>query len=478
MDGACVYELKDCDDGNPCTDDSCSGGNCVHEWNCPPPPDPCQERQCVDGACEHGPKDCDDGNPCTDDSCDGGTWVHLDRCDDDNECTKDLCVGGECAWEWTCDDDDPCTIDECVERACVHTPKDCDDGDECTDDECVGGECVNTPKDCDDGDPCTTDGCNSATGECTHETPDGDGDGVADDCDNCPEEANPDQADCDEDGKGDACDITTVTLSTCSPYIAPNSSFPHPGGDVFQGYAAIKAEWDPPANAGPLFVRAVEPENNWNYLPSGTGAIVPNGMPHPIYAPADHQWLYVAFMESASELQPGLVAVKIGAKDNCGKELQDVELVIRVKSAFEFMAGVHRRCDGQMVGNTEAHFRGCYDFIRWKYAAVLATTGGRFEKVIISLDPWVNCWGTPARACTTVGDVVTFGTSTWAEGENVAASIVGHELRHTPCFLSCSECDSYTWEYDHRSGTGINLPRNQAYLDEVISKMQHECNVP
>jgi hypothetical protein len=106
---------------------------------------------------------------------------------------------------------------------------------------------------------------------------------VPDRCDNCPDDYNPDQADCDEDGKGDECDVTTVTLTTCSPYIAANTSFANPGGDVFQGFAAIKAEWDPPESAGPLFVRAVECENNWSYLPSDTGVIVPNGMPDPTY---------------------------------------------------------------------------------------------------------------------------------------------------------------------------------------------------
>ncbi len=358
---------------------------------------------------------------------------------------------------------------------CCRDPVCCGDpccGDPCCVDPC---SCVN----CDDGNPCTEDDCDPEIGECVFPPcEDDDADGVPGCCDNCPSHYNPDQADCDADGKGDVCDTTTVTLSTCSPYIAPNTGFYCPDLDVLQSFAPIKAEWDPPENAGTLFVKSMEAENNWNYLPADMGGVLPSGPPHPIYKPADHQWWYISFIESGSELQPGLVAVKIGARDNCGNELEG-ELKIRVKSVFDFMAGVHRRCDGQMVGNTVAHFTGCYEFIRWKYDGVLSTTGGSFRDFIISLDSWVSCSGTPARACTTpFTHVVTFATSTWAEGENVAASIVGHELRHMACWWSCSECDSYTWEYDHRSGTGIDLPRNQGYLDEVVTKVQQECNWP
>ena len=226
-----------CDDGNDCTADTCDNGTCVHEWLCPPPTDPCEERKCVGGVCQIGPKDCDDGNDCTDDTCDAdtGVCVHANRCDDGNGCTEDvcrngdcayrwncddgngctedLCRGADCAYRWNCDDGDPCTIDECLDGGCVHTAVGCDDGDPCTDDSCdpATGACVNTPKDCDDGDPCTTDWCDPATGECVHShEPDGDGDGVMDDCDNCPDDYNPDQGDSDNDGTGNVCDCAVT----------------------------------------------------------------------------------------------------------------------------------------------------------------------------------------------------------------------------------------------------------------------------
>src|SRR2546425_11935512 len=46
--GGCVHTPRNCDDGDPCTDDSC---------------DP------ITGDCVHAPHNCDDGNACTADSC-------------------------------------------------------------------------------------------------------------------------------------------------------------------------------------------------------------------------------------------------------------------------------------------------------------------------------------------------------------------------------------------------------------------------
>jgi hypothetical protein len=76
--GVCVAGgALDCDDGNPCTNDSCSGEfGCVHvsvrdgtpcgSLDACHAPSRCSGGECVDGA----PVDCDDGNPCTADSCD------------------------------------------------------------------------------------------------------------------------------------------------------------------------------------------------------------------------------------------------------------------------------------------------------------------------------------------------------------------------------------------------------------------------
>ena len=60
----------------------------------------CQEGACVS---QGGETDCDDNNPCTEDSCDleqgcvHTPWEELTGCDDGDPCTVgDLCVDGEC----------------------------------------------------------------------------------------------------------------------------------------------------------------------------------------------------------------------------------------------------------------------------------------------------------------------------------------------------------------------------------------------
>ena len=68
-----------CDDANACTSgDTCSGGRCVG-----------------------GLLRCDDGNPCTDDVCSGNVCVRSNNnapCNDGNACTlNDTCSGGSCA---------------------------------------------------------------------------------------------------------------------------------------------------------------------------------------------------------------------------------------------------------------------------------------------------------------------------------------------------------------------------------------------
>ena len=56
----------------------------------------CQPADC---ACQDA-SDCDDGDPCTVDSCVDGLCVHTPMdCDDNNECTRDFCVDGMCMHE-------------------------------------------------------------------------------------------------------------------------------------------------------------------------------------------------------------------------------------------------------------------------------------------------------------------------------------------------------------------------------------------
>ena len=203
--GECLAGVPaNCNDGNPCTDDSCAPGvGCL--WT--PNTVPCEDGdvctvgdQCEGGECVHGPlTSCDDGNPCTDDACDsavGCAFVpNAAICDDGNICTPtDMCLAGACVGlgSLDCDDGNPCTKDLCLpDGGCDHddVAGPCSDDDPCTlNDTCAAGACVPGPMmDCDDDNPCTDDACD-LTGTC---------------------QSTPNQADCDDGNactEGDYCD--------------------------------------------------------------------------------------------------------------------------------------------------------------------------------------------------------------------------------------------------------------------------------
>lgn len=105
--------------GNPCDDfNACTSGDV-----------------CNQGACMGTPISCDDGNPCTTDSCDpvnGCTFTpNNNACDDGEACTTgDACNQGSCVgYAVDCSDNDPCTIDVCNgDGTCSFIPiDDCDD---------------------------------------------------------------------------------------------------------------------------------------------------------------------------------------------------------------------------------------------------------------------------------------------------------------------------------------------------------------
>ena len=174
----------DCDDGNPCTLDECSAGECVNtptEGDCDDG-DACTLGDlCEEGACKPGPDalDCEDDNVCTEDSCDpvsGCVSVPADGdCDDDDVCTLgDICQEGECQpglEAMDCQDNNLCTEDSChPETGCLNKVledgTECDDLDACTiTDMCVKGECVGGGNlDCNDQNVCTADSCDPFTG--------------------------------------------------------------------------------------------------------------------------------------------------------------------------------------------------------------------------------------------------------------------------------------------------------------------------
>ncbi len=206
--GSCVGSLKDCEDGNVCTDDKCvaTTGTCKHDIG--KAGNPCSDGDectvgdaCAAGKCSPGNKNiCDcklDADCAVQDSpnlCDGkhickGNICILDAstvtppCPDlglpcqENKCdpTTGQCAAVNRGNAAPCTDNNVCTFpDLCQDGACNSTPLICDDGNLCTDDTCVPGKlvangagCQYTPNfaPCDDGDLCTGNGkCSS--GKC------------------------------------------------------------------------------------------------------------------------------------------------------------------------------------------------------------------------------------------------------------------------------------------------------------------------
>ncbi len=116
-----------CNDGNPCAlRFFCQAGVCAFEaaadgTACLVQGDLCQPGACAGGKCvKDATFTCDDGNPCTSDSCDPGRG----------------CIHGY-PFGTPCDDGDPCTLgDRCSEGQCTGAPRDCDDQDDTTLDAC------------------------------------------------------------------------------------------------------------------------------------------------------------------------------------------------------------------------------------------------------------------------------------------------------------------------------------------------------
>ncbi len=180
-----------CDDSNVCTIDACGGAKgcdnlpAIEGMACDADGSVCTENDaCKSGKCAQGAlKECDDGNPCTKDSCDlakGCTQTVDDGapCDDDNPCTiGDVCAKGQCnaGLSKTCASGKVCVVGQCslVTGKCVFSNqkagKPCDDGDKCTKaDGCKGGICDGNIVDCNDANPCTDDSCKAETG-CQHD---------------------------------------------------------------------------------------------------------------------------------------------------------------------------------------------------------------------------------------------------------------------------------------------------------------------
>ncbi len=181
--GVCVGVQKKCDDGKPCTLDSCddASGDCkvanyADGTLCDDGTVCTQNDACKAGACAGSKVDCDDSNPCTTDSCDTvagcKSAANTAACEDGNKCTlNDVCKDKACDAGATldkCDDANPCTTDSCdAAVGCKHdnNAAQCSDSNACTDkDTCKDGACAGANIVCDDKNSCTDDSCDKVKG--------------------------------------------------------------------------------------------------------------------------------------------------------------------------------------------------------------------------------------------------------------------------------------------------------------------------
>ena len=258
-DAACLRWAEwSCDDGNPCTDDSCdpaargdAGGACVYAFNT----STCEDgnactgsSQCSQGVCVGAdPVVCLPASQChRAGTCDPATGLCSSPekssgspCDDGKACTRTdtceqgVCVGAnpvvcgpasQCHGEGECDE---------ISGVCSYPPKEdgtpCSDGDACTDqDQCRSGRCEpGRSRQCGDPDDlCHEPGvCDPATGSCSETVP------IADTV-------------CDDDNP--------CTADTCVPATGCVSAA-LPDGTPCEG-PELRARWCRAGRCGPAYV--------------------------------------------------------------------------------------------------------------------------------------------------------------------------------------------------------------------------------
>jgi hypothetical protein len=216
LNGFCVGEPYECDDGRACTSDECDGdGGCIFAVSlgyC------LIGNQCIDHSTANPDNSCERCD--TDENRIWWTVVaDSSPCDDFDNCTiGDYCNSGNCVagLDATCDDDNVCTEDSCDPSiACINVPisGDCDDGDKCTVGEaCSGGVCQSVTANCDDNNPCTTDTCVADLG-CQHVN----FVGPCDDGDECTENESCASGECQGGQTVDCADGQQCTFDQCDP---------------------------------------------------------------------------------------------------------------------------------------------------------------------------------------------------------------------------------------------------------------------
>lgn len=213
-----------CEDGNPCTNNTCSPTLGCQPATLNPAGTMCGSQRSSN--CDN-PDTCNAGGVCQSNNVPNGTsCADVLNCNGTETCQSGVCAPGTpvpncCRNNLDCNNSNPCDGTEtCVAGTCVPgTPMNCNDNNPCTDDFCTaqnGCGHVNNSSLCNDGNVCTSfDMC--MTGACVGggSPPDCNGDGctdcnsndVRDDCESL--------ADCDNDDVADLCEPFGDADSDC-----------------------------------------------------------------------------------------------------------------------------------------------------------------------------------------------------------------------------------------------------------------------
>jgi alpha-tubulin suppressor-like RCC1 family protein len=163
---------SNCDDGNPCTTNTCVNGTCQTTNNqngssCGSGLI-CDDGSCITPECTSNP-DCDDNNPCTNNTCTNFTcsstpFPNNTSCGQGLVCQAGNCVAEpECSVNSDCEDDNPCTNNLCSDGECTFPPlpnnTSCGEGLVCQAGNCVAEPECTINSDCEDGEVCQNGVC-------------------------------------------------------------------------------------------------------------------------------------------------------------------------------------------------------------------------------------------------------------------------------------------------------------------------------